>query len=810
MKNFVLTLIAIFISQVLMGQTEPMEHYGCRFIHSNLRNTELTQEEIEYSEDLLFRSDTFDIINYDIQLDVTDFATKVLKGKCTIDFTPKMEGLEYILFDLLEMSVDSVFQGDDKLQYEYKSPFLKVFFDNPIAITDTSNVTIYYHGVSVIDPSGFGGFQFEGGYAYNLGIGLESIPHNYGRSWFPCFDNFVERSTYGLHIITKPNHKAYCIGDLAGIDTLSDGKTIYHYYMNQLLPTYLVGVAVSNYVEVNWEYEGVERMIPMQLLSKPEDTTNIKTAFAYLPFAVEALEKWFGPYEWGRVGYVMTTRGAMEHPTNVAFPDFIKEKGDPEETMGTMAHELAHHWWGDITTLTTAYDMWIKEGTAEYGSHLFIEHFFGKERFLKKLKNNQYTVLTKAHVKDGNYLALSGMPMNHTYGVTTYNKGAFVIHNLRAYMGEELFQQGMRSILEKYKYSHLDAAQFEAQLEESTGLNLECFFNDWIYAPGFNAFEIDSMIVDDNNKVKLYIEQKLHHAPHYHCEVPLEFTFYDADLNKIDKTAKVSGQFDNVAFDLDFYPKFCVINENQKLNNGQMGYSGFLKNNEQINFNYLESINIKAENLSVDSFYYRAEHIYGACDTLYNNEDIDIQISTTHFWNFTGNFPENNNIEVKFPYKGDSELALDYELTNETENKVQVVFKPENSKYWELIEDYDKKKVVPKDGNGSITITGLRAGKYALANIERTSAISEVVSDLSVYPNPSKDFLHIDISEMNLSSELTVNVYSHLGKKVLKKKFYGKDIIDLDIKSLEKGIYYIKLVDDSNNDVFVYEFVKID
>ncbi len=810
MKNFVLTLISIFVVQVLIAQTEPTQHYGCKFIHNNLRNTELTQREIQYSEDLLFRSDTFDIINYDIQLEVTDFSTKVLRGKCTIDFTPKMEGLEYILFDLLEMSVDSVFQGDNRLEYEYSSPFLKVFFDDAITTADTSSVTIYYHGVSVIDPSGFGGFQFEGGYAYNLGIGLESIPHNYGRSWFPCFDNFVERSTYGLHIITKPNHKAYCVGDFAGVDTLSDGKTMYHYYMNQLLPTYLVGVAVSNYEEVNWEYEGIERTIPMQLLSKPEDTTNIKRAFAYLPFAVEALEKWFGPYEWSRVGYVMTTRGAMEHPTNVAFPDFIKGKGDPEEAMGTMVHELAHHWWGDITTLTTAYDMWIKEGTSEYGKHLFIEDFFGKERFLRELKSNQYKVLDRAHIEDDGYRALSGMPMNHTYGVTTYNKGAFVIHNLRTYMGDELFKQGMRSILEKYKYSHLDAAQFEAQLEENTGLNLECFFNDWIYAPGFNAFEIDSMIVEDNNKVKLYIEQKLHHAPHYHCDVPLEFTFYDADLNKIVKTAKVSGQFYDVEFDLDFYPKFCVINENQKLNNGQIGNSDFLKNNEEINHLNLKIIKIAAENLGVDSFYYRVEHIYGACDTLYDNEDIDMQISSTHFWNFTGDFPENNSIKVVFPYRGEYESSLDYELTNKTEKKVQVVFKPENGKYWELIKDYQKNTIIPKDGYGIITITGLKAGKYALANIEKTSEISEIASELSVYPNPSKDFLHIDISKLNLNSKLMVNVYSHLGKRVLKKEFYGNDIIDLDIKSLENGIYYIKLVDDSNNDVFIREFVKID
>jgi len=495
MINKIYALIIFFsfgavISAV--GQTE-IEHYGCKYIHSKMRTTGITDEEMQYANELTFRSDTYDIVNYRIKLDATDFSTKVLVGQCNIDFSAKMDSIDYIRFDLLNMTVDSVKFGSKNFGYKYESPFLDIKFDTAFVKNDTQKISIFYHGVSVIDPSGFGGFYFEKGYAYNLGVGLSSIPHNYGRSWFPCFDNFVERSTYDLDIITKPEHTAYCVGKKIGVDTLSNGKKIFHYRMNKQIPTYLVGVAVSDYAEVNWDFEGEDRHIPIQLVCNPKDTNSIKTSMAYVPFAVEALEEWFGPYQWSRVGYVLTSHGAMEHPTNVAFPDFLCKGGNPEDAMGTMSHELAHHWWGDITTLTTAYDMWIKEGTSEYGSHLFIEHFFGEDRFKKTIKANQYKVISKANIDDDGFWALSGMPMNHTYGTTTYNKGAAVIHNLRTYMGDSLFKQGMRSILEKYRYSHLDAEQFEKQLEENTGLDLTCFFNDWIYAPGFSSFEIDSV-----------------------------------------------------------------------------------------------------------------------------------------------------------------------------------------------------------------------------------------------------------------------------------------------------------------------------
>ncbi|MEZ4908518.1 MAG: M1 family aminopeptidase [Saprospiraceae bacterium] len=159
-------------------------------------------------------------------------------------------------------------------------------------------------------------------------------------------------------------------------------------------------------------------------MCKAADTSKVASSFAYLPFALEALEYWYGPYQWNRVGYAMTTNGAMEHPTNIAFPDFLGNDGDPEVTMDIMAHELAHHWWGDVTTLTTAYDMWIKEGTSEYGMHQFIEYFFGKKRFQDLMRSNSYTVVTSAHINDDGFWSLSGMPMDHTYGTTTYNKGA--------------------------------------------------------------------------------------------------------------------------------------------------------------------------------------------------------------------------------------------------------------------------------------------------------------------------------------------------------------------------------------------------
>ena len=776
---------------------------GCKYVSSKFKVTGFTKEQLQYADELKFRSDTFDIINYNISLDVTDFSTRVLHGNCAIDFVPKMQGLDYIVFDLLQMSVDSVFYGQDKIAYNYESPFLKINFDTLLTQGDTFEVKVYYHGVSVIDPSGFGGFYFDKGYAYNLGIGLASIPHNYGRSWFPCFDNFVERSTYDFNIITKSSHFAYCSGDFEGVDTLSNGKKVFHYRMRKQIPTYLAGVAASDYKEVNWTYEGLEKEIPIKISAKPQDISNVPGSFAYLPGAIEALEYWYGPYRWNRIGYALTSHGAMEHATNIAFNDFLGNDGNPNVAMGIMTHELAHHWWGNVTTLTTAYDMWIKEGNSEYGWHLFVEHFFGKDRFIRTIKDNQFDVITNAHIDDKGYFALSGMPMDHTYGTTTYNKGAAVMHNLRTYMGDSLYRVGLQSILDKYAFSHLDAAQFEEQLELSTGLDLSCFFDDWIYAPGFSSFEIDSVNVysqDAGYRAEVFLEQKLFHAPHYHCEVPLEISFYDENMNREVRKVVASGQFTKVdVYDLPFRPNMYFVNENQKLNNGKLGENFYIKSNERY-ISHIAKVSISTPDLPKDSLFLRVEHTWGPADEAKNNE---LAVSKNHYWTFYGLLPDYNEMKATFYYNSHDANQLDYDLIDKTdEDSIVVLYRPNSSYDWYPVENQKKIKGSPKDGRGKITITGVMAGQYTFGKLfnpvkNKNLSVTDIV-DLS--PVPAADYVYINTSDMQEKIK-NIEVFNSTGQRVLSYENVESELYRLDLTGIKSGLYFVKIRNKAGSDI---------
>ncbi|MGE0566335.1 MAG: hypothetical protein AB7O73_00175, partial [Bacteroidia bacterium] len=137
-----------------------------------------------YSEENL-RSDTFDVFRYEVHLEVGNFSTKDIKGHTQIKFAPKMSNQNSIRFDLLKMQIDSVKEGSTHLTYNYNDTLLRVLFSATKNINDTSYVNVYYHGQPVTDNSGWGGFYFDnhGGneYAYNLGVGFQANPHNYGR-----------------------------------------------------------------------------------------------------------------------------------------------------------------------------------------------------------------------------------------------------------------------------------------------------------------------------------------------------------------------------------------------------------------------------------------------------------------------------------------------------------------------------------------------------------------------------------------------------------------------------------------------------
>lgn len=794
----ILTLLFYFTSS---AQEAPLRRIGCH--HRHLPNYELkslTAEEQQSLNASIARSDTFDILSYIIHIDVTDYAGTHIHAATTLSLTPKMENQEFVRLDLKELQVDSVTSNSGLLTYAYDGEILKVDFPTIPSLLDTVQFTVHYQGVPYRDPS-WGGFYFENNYIYNLGIGISTIPPNFGKVWYPCFDSFVERATYEYHVKSVNGLKAHCQGDFLGELQLGADTVIRSFAFNQPIPTHLSAIAVSNYQDINSTHSGSFGEIPIRLTGKSNQINAMNNVFQNLGEAIDACEYWYGPYIWGRIGYVLTTDGALEIPTNIAYPQYMTSQSIATNN-GLLSHELGHHWWGNAVTPYNHNDMWLKEGPAEYSAHLMKEWMSGEVGFRDMVKKNHLDVLKNAHVDDDGFHPLSPMPDAHIYGTHTYYKGASVMHNLRGYMGDEAFRLGMTTVQEEKHFQTITPEEFRDELEEATGVNLHPFFDDQVFKPGFSVFVTDSFEVAPTSPsgytTLIHLQQKLRACPTFYTNVPLDITLVGSENQRITHLITASGQFSEVVLTSDFIPEMVVLNGNNRLNQARMDYE--FKTYHLIpiygNAPYVD-MDFKNYN-TVDSTLVRIEHIWAAPDEGTLGPGI-YEISNVHYWIVDGLWKEEDHFGATLPYNGNSNKKLDFDLYNVNEQNAILVYRKNSTEPWQVYDDIFLDSGGLTDGKGNFIVSNLRKGEYAFANGDASVAINELKNDIkksiSLFPIPANDKLSIQ-GNYNGSTTAFFEIISSIGENVLHltHNIENNFTTTFDISSLAAGNYILSVV----------------
>jgi hypothetical protein len=789
------------ITWLIVIASATAQPYGCHLHDHEMRVEEPDPINMAITRASIARSDSVNILHYDIHLDVTDFGG-VLKGVTTVMLTPKIDNIDTLLFDLAKLKVDSVLFQGQLLTFDHQDPYLFVYLPNAYNPNDTLAITVHYGGKPLRDPI-WGGFYFEGGYAYNLGIGISSNPPNFGRVWYPCFDNFVERATYDIHVLSSAGRKGYAIGDFVSETVVGQDSFWRHYRMEQLLPTYLTNVAVSNYVAHRDTHTGIYGDVPIELLGRPNNINEMISGFARLGDAIDAIEHWYGSYPWSRVGYVLTTAGAMEHPTNVAFPESSLNNGNGNVPL--MTHELGHHWWGNITTLREPTDMWIKEGNAEYCAHLLDEWSDGREAFVNTVKSNHEVVLTTVHQEDGDFLPLSGIPFANIYGRHTYLKGASVLHNLRGYLGDSLFRTGQMAILNDFAYNAIDAETYRDHLTQVTGIDAGPFFDAWIFNPGFSSFKIhswQSTPVPEGQHVQFTLKQGIRATTSYHVNVPIEVSFYSSDWQVYYTTVQAGDLFSVHSVIVPFEPVHIALNERYLLNQARLDYQRILTSTGNNIYPFVK-FRVNVQNIS-DSALVRIDHHWIAPDPVIDQPQL--KISSTNFWVVSGLFPLGFKAQGRLYYDAQASNAfLDSDLAGVNEDSLLLLFRPNATAVWQKYPSYNLLKFVPTDGKGEILINDLQPGEYALGRgqFQEVSSIPELNEEtLKLFPNPSSGTLFLEWTSSQ-SMPQTIIWYDMMGRVIFKEDLSDNiGIHSLRVPDVYPGIYPIQIVTTKNNSIY--------
>jgi aminopeptidase N len=794
-----LTLIAFFLQLVLVAQDETRPFHGCHHSHNKAKRvTSLSDRELQVMNETIARSDSFDVLNYTIHIDVTDYSGQRISAATSIQFVPLISNQDFIRFDLLNLIVDSVHWTNQNSAFSYDGNFLLIPSPEEMIVGDTAEVTVFYHGEPYQDPV-WGGFYFESNYIYNLGIGLSTIPPNFGRVWYPCFDSFVERATYEYHVKSAGSFKAHCQGTFLGEEQVAADTVIRSFAFNQPIPTHLSAIAVAAYVDFDYSHNGVFGEVPVRLTAKPANLSAMQTAMVNVGAAIDALQYWYGPYIWERVGYVLTTDGALEIPTNIAYPQYMTGESVLNNN-NLLAHELGHHWWGDVVTPHVHNDMWLKEGPAEYSGHLLTEWLYGQEEFVDQVKRNHLDVLKNAHIDDNGFQPMSPMPDPEIYGTHTYYKGASVMHNLRAYLGDELFRAAMTGVQEDHMFDDVTPEQFRDYLEDASGVELNDFFDDQIFQPGFSVFVVDSFAAaQDGNQFSVYvhIQQKLRECNHFYHHVPLDLTLISATNEREYFEIDANGQYTDVQLPCSFSPVMVILNGNNRLNQARMDYE-FKAYSDQSLFPILPYVDFRfsRENV-VDSTLVRIEHIWAAPDQQPLGAGI-YQISDSHYYLVDGLWNAGDVFSGRLNYNGADETDLDYNLFNVSEEQAVLVYRPSSDVAWEIYPNFTLGVGSLSNGDGFFTIDTLLRGQYAFANGEVLAGLKPVERDylfgLNCFPNPADNSMKVT-GDLNENEFVFFDVYALNGRFVQRtaSRVFGAFDKQIDTSALGDGAYILQV-----------------
>ena len=658
-------------------------------------------------------ADSIDILHYNINLTLQNFADRSLTGITDLQVYTLQDSVRDIRLMLAHLTVDSVWINEERNNHIIrKRGILLIRMEEAQDKGSTILVTVFYHGKPVHDPH-WGGFYFTPHAAFNMGVGMTVVPHPYGRSWFPCLDNFTNKATYDYFITIPDTLVAACPGTLEKIFNNHDGTVTYHWNLSNPIPTYLSSVAISNYTILKKSLHGMNGIITVYYFIPKGKVAEAKITFSHVPDYLRIYESLLGPYQWEKAGYatVPFQGGAMEHATCISIPETVITGSHDFDDL--LSHEFAHSWFGNLVTCKTAQDMWLNEGWATYCEALYREGSRGRADYDRFVQENHREVLQFTHIIDGGYFPVYGIPENLTYGSTVYKKGADMICTLRNFLGDKVFFDALKKYFHQYAFSNISTRGFESFLTKTTHANLEDFFNTWIYTPGFPHFSLDSSLTikdRDDYVTALFLKQRLRGRKDYSYNTPVVVTLLDNTWKQHNEKVVISGPYQKEFLITSFKPVVAMLNLNQYVSDATSSEYKVIKKSGSYTFdNCYFKLTVKKP---VDSAFFRVVHHWIGPEPSAKSQGVIL--SENRYWSIEGILPDSSDWKGSFFYNFSHSMRTGYLDTLPPppfKNMLRLLYRPSVRTSWQAI----PYQIQGTSVSGTLQTSFIKRGDYCVA-----------------------------------------------------------------------------------------------
>lgn len=468
-----------------------------------------------------------DLVN--TKLDVRfDYPKRYLYGKAWITLKPHFYATDSLTLDAKGMEIKQIAivknGKNTPLKYDYNGSQLRIRLDKSYQRTESYTIYADYTArpeevkaegsAAITDAKGLYFINPDGKEA-DKPVQIWTQGETEANSvWFPTIDRTAQKMTDEISMTVEKKYVTLSNGKMASQKDNADGTRTDTWKMDLPHSPYLVMMAVGDFSIVKDQWRGKE---VNYYVEKPY-AQYAKAIFGNTPEMLTFYSDILGyEYPWAKYSQIVVrdyVSGAMENTTATLHGDFL-QKTDRElidnnhYDEAVVAHELFHHWFGDLATAESWSNLTLNESFADYSEYLWLAHKYGKDmaddHSWKAAKN--YIQFTE-YAGDRDLVRFHYHDKEDMFDAVSYQKGGRILNMLRNVVGDSAFFKSLNLYLKTNGFKSAEAHQLRLAFEEVTGEDLNWFFNQWYFGQGYPILDITYSYDDAAKKASVTIQQK--------------------------------------------------------------------------------------------------------------------------------------------------------------------------------------------------------------------------------------------------------------------------------------------------------------
>ncbi|MFC2097546.1 M1 family aminopeptidase [Bacteroidota bacterium] len=503
-----------------------------------------------------------DILSYTFKVKLSD-DTDNIEILALVKVRFMNEGVNEFFLDLTDkgsrddgkgMVISEILQNDKKIQFSHSNSRLGIKLGSPTKLKETRVYAIKYYGIPhdglIIGPNKHGDRTFFG----------DAWP-NRARHWLVSVDHPSDKA-YCDFIVDAPSHyQVVANGILAEKTDLPHSRRLTHWKTDVPIPTKVMVIGVAQFA-IQYVGDVNGKSIESWVYTKDRDAgfSDFATGVKVTNFFNDHI----GPFAYAKLANVQskTRFGGMENASCIFYSErAIRGRG----LEGLLAHEIAHQWFGDAISEKDWHHIWISEGFATYLTLVYMEYMYGPRKMTEGMERSRRNVVNYYKRRPESPLIDTTItdPMR-LLSTNSYQKGSWVLHMLRNYLGDDIFWTGIRKYYKKFMNKNVVSEDFQKVMEKVSGKDLSVYFYQWLYQPGQPEYKGNWSYDKDKKQLILKIDQVQESKLLF--KMPVEFGIYTKGktLPKIE-TLDVNKMNNEFIIEMEEAPENVVIDPNINL-----------------------------------------------------------------------------------------------------------------------------------------------------------------------------------------------------------------------------------------------------